>query len=99
MLQGPRPARTGRTAHRRGRQRPRRHRQRSRHHRAADLLARLENLDEDHGDWDAERLAMELDDAGVRRTTKQVNIGGEDLAGYRREVHEAAVPAELLNAR
>ncbi|WP_283959536.1 hypothetical protein [Streptomyces mirabilis] len=42
---------------------------------------------------------MELDDAGVRRTTKQVNIGGENLAGYRREVHEAAVPAELLNAR
>jgi S-DNA-T family DNA segregation ATPase FtsK/SpoIIIE len=64
-----------------------------------DLLARLENLDEDYGDWDAERLAKELDDAGVKRTTKQVNIGGKNLAGYRREDLEAAVPAELLNAR
>jgi len=64
-----------------------------------DLLARLENLDEDYGDWDAERLAKELDDAGVKRTTKQVNIGGKNLAGYRREDLEDAVPAELLNAR
>jgi S-DNA-T family DNA segregation ATPase FtsK/SpoIIIE len=64
-----------------------------------DLLARLENLDEDYGDWDAERLAKELDDAGVKRTTKQVNIGGKNLAGYRREDLEAAMPAELLNAR
>jgi S-DNA-T family DNA segregation ATPase FtsK/SpoIIIE len=65
----------------------------------ADILARLENLDEDYGDWDAERLAKELDDAGVKRTTKQVNIGGKNLAGYRREDLEAAMPAELLNAR
>ena len=65
----------------------------------ADLLARLENLDEDYGDWDAERLAKELEDAGVKRTTKQVNIGGKNLAGYRREDLEAAMPVELLNAR
>ncbi|MEV0639027.1 cell division protein FtsK [Streptomyces sp. NPDC050619] len=64
-----------------------------------DILARLENLDEDYGDWDAERLAKELEDAGVKRTTKQVNIGGKNLAGYRREDLEAAMPAELLNAR
>ncbi|MEV6174893.1 cell division protein FtsK [Streptomyces sp. NPDC051954] len=65
----------------------------------ADLLARLENLDEDYGDWDAERLAKELEDAGVKRMTKQVNIGGKNLAGYRREDLEAAMPTELLNAR
>ncbi|MFI1678826.1 cell division protein FtsK [Streptomyces sp. NPDC020607] len=65
----------------------------------ADILARLENLDEDYGDWDAERLAKELDDAGVKRTTKQVNIGGKNLAGYRREDLEAAMPTELLNTR
>ncbi|MGW6258634.1 hypothetical protein [Streptomyces sp. NPDC055085] len=64
-----------------------------------DLLARLENLDEDYGDWDAERLAKEVDDAGVKRTTKQINIGGKNLAGWRREDLEAAMPAELLNAR
>ncbi|MEU4171004.1 cell division protein FtsK [Streptomyces sp. NPDC026665] len=64
-----------------------------------DILARLENLDEDYGDWDAERLAKELEDSGVKRTTKQVNIGGKNLAGYRREDLEAAVPAELLAAR
>jgi S-DNA-T family DNA segregation ATPase FtsK/SpoIIIE len=65
----------------------------------ADLLQRLENLDEDYGDWDAERLARELESAGVKRTTKQVNIGGKNLAGYRREDLEAAVPPEFLNAR
>ncbi|MFD7995851.1 P-loop NTPase family protein [Streptomyces mexicanus] len=64
-----------------------------------DLLQRLENLDPDYGDWDAERLARELESAGVKRTTKQVNIGGKNLAGYRREDLEAAVPPELLNAR
>ncbi|MFG2638129.1 FtsK/SpoIIIE domain-containing protein [Streptomyces sp. NPDC048362] len=64
-----------------------------------DLLQRLENLDADYGDWDAERLARELEDAGVKRTTKQVNIGGKNLAGYRREDLEAAVPPELLDAR
>jgi len=66
---------------------------------SADLLARLENLDEDYGDWDADRLAAELTDAGVKRTTKQVNIGGKNLAGYRREDLENAVPAELLGVR
>jgi len=64
-----------------------------------DLLQRLENLDPDYGDWDAERLARELEAAGVKRTTKQVNIGGKNLAGYRREDLEAAVPPELLDAR
>ncbi|MFJ4550325.1 FtsK/SpoIIIE domain-containing protein [Streptomyces sp. NPDC088817] len=64
-----------------------------------DLLQRLENLDPEYGDWDAERLARELEDAEVKRTTKQVNIGGKNLAGYRREDLEAAVPPELLNAR
>ncbi|MEY9968348.1 hypothetical protein ABIA33_006432 [Streptacidiphilus sp. MAP12-16] len=65
----------------------------------ADLLARLVNLDEEYGDWDRERLARELELAGVVRTTKQVNIGGTNLAGYRREDLEQAVPAELLAAR
>ncbi|MFD4788897.1 FtsK/SpoIIIE domain-containing protein [Streptomyces sp. NPDC058459] len=64
-----------------------------------DLLQRLENLDEDYGDWDAERLARELETAGVKRTTKQVNISNKNLAGYRREDLEAAVPPELLDAR
>ncbi|OKJ87513.1 cell division protein FtsK [Streptomyces sp. CB01883] len=64
-----------------------------------DLLQRLENLDPEYGDWDAERLARELEAAGVKRTTKQVNIGGKNLAGYRREDLEAAVPPELLDAR
>ncbi|MFE6194149.1 cell division protein FtsK [Streptomyces sp. NPDC057838] len=64
-----------------------------------DLLQRLENLDPEYGDWDAERLARELEEAGVKRTTKQVNIGGKNLAGYRREDLEAAVPPELLDAR
>lgn len=65
----------------------------------SDLLARLVNLDEEYGDWDPERLARELELAGVVRTTKQVNIGGKNLAGYRREDLENAVPAELLAAR
>ena len=60
-----------------------------------DLLARLVNLDEGrHGDWDPERLAKELELAGVVRTTKQVNIEGKNLAGYRREDLEQAAPAE-----
>ncbi|WP_310725054.1 cell division protein FtsK [Streptomyces sp. N2A] len=64
-----------------------------------DLMARLVNLDEDrYGDWDQERLARELDEAGVKRTTKQVNIKGKNLAGYRRADLEAAVPEELLLA-
>ncbi|MFP8882557.1 FtsK/SpoIIIE domain-containing protein [Streptomyces mangrovi] len=64
-----------------------------------DLLDRLVNLDEDrYGDWDGERLAAELETAGVERTTKQVKVGGKNLAGYRRADLEAAVPAELLLA-
>ncbi|MFG2299435.1 cell division protein FtsK [Actinacidiphila glaucinigra] len=66
---------------------------------SADLLARLVNADEDrYGDWDLDRLAAELDAAGVRRTTKQINIKGKNLAGYRRADLEAAVPEELLLA-
>ncbi|MGW3273966.1 FtsK/SpoIIIE domain-containing protein [Streptomyces kronopolitis] len=64
-----------------------------------DLMARLVNLDEDtYGDWDQERLARALDEAGVKRTTKQINIKGKNLAGYRRADLEAAVPEELLLA-
>ncbi|GGV06305.1 cell division protein FtsK [Kitasatospora herbaricolor] len=64
-----------------------------------ELLDRLVNLDDDrYGDWDGERLARELDAAGVVRTTKQVNIKGKNLAGYRRSDLEGAVPAELLLA-
>lgn len=64
-----------------------------------DLLDRLVNLDEDrYGDLDAERLAAELEAAGVDRTTKQVKVGGKNLAGWRRSDLEAAVPAELLLA-
>ncbi|WP_225846974.1 FtsK/SpoIIIE domain-containing protein [Streptomyces sp. HPF1205] len=64
-----------------------------------DLLARLDNLDTDrYGDWDAERLARELEAAGVERTGKQVKIGNVNRAGYRRADLEAAVPPELLLA-
>jgi S-DNA-T family DNA segregation ATPase FtsK/SpoIIIE len=63
------------------------------------LLDRLVNLDEDrYGDFDGERLAAELEAAGVERTTKQVKVDGKNLAGYRRADLEAAVPAELLLA-
>jgi S-DNA-T family DNA segregation ATPase FtsK/SpoIIIE len=63
------------------------------------LLDRLVNLDDDrYGDWDGERLAAELEKAGVERTTKQVKVEGKNLAGYRRTDLEAAVPAELLLA-
>ncbi|GAA2386983.1 hypothetical protein GCM10010420_07350 [Streptomyces glaucosporus] len=62
-----------------------------------DLLARLANLDEDtYGDWDAERLAAELEAAGVTRDTKQVKINGVNRSGYQRRDIEAAVPAEIL---
>ncbi|MFF7200504.1 FtsK/SpoIIIE domain-containing protein [Streptomyces sp. NPDC008141] len=62
-----------------------------------DLLAALVNLDEDtYGDWDAEKLAAELDRAGVTRSSKQVKIEGKALAGYQRRDIEDAVPAELL---
>lgn len=64
-----------------------------------DLLAGLVNLDDDlYGDWDAERLAAELDRAGVRRTSKQVKINGENRAGYQRRDIEDAVPVELFAA-
>ncbi|GAB3169860.1 cell division protein FtsK [Streptomyces incanus] len=62
-----------------------------------DLLDRLVNVDEDrYGDWDPERLAAELEAAGVDRTTRQVKVSGVNRAGYRRADLEAAVPAELL---
>ncbi|NUK72117.1 DUF3631 domain-containing protein [Streptomyces lunaelactis] len=58
-----------------------------------DLLTRLVNLDEDtYGDWDPERLALELDRAGVNRSSKQVKIGGTNQAGYQRRDIEDAVP-------
>jgi S-DNA-T family DNA segregation ATPase FtsK/SpoIIIE len=58
-----------------------------------DLLQRLANLDEDtYGDWDAEKLAKELELAGVKRTSKQVKISGENGAGYQRRDIEDAVP-------
>ncbi|WP_413102116.1 FtsK/SpoIIIE domain-containing protein [Streptomyces sp. Inha503] len=62
-----------------------------------DLLAALVNLDEDtYGDFNAERLATELDMAGVKRTSKQVKISGANGAGYQRRDIEDAVPAEIL---
>ncbi|MEV5170893.1 FtsK/SpoIIIE domain-containing protein [Streptomyces flaveolus] len=62
-----------------------------------DLLAGLVNLDEDvYGDFNAERLASELEAAGVKRTSKQVKISGANGAGYQRRDIEAAVPAEIL---
>ncbi|MFJ7590100.1 cell division protein FtsK [Streptomyces sp. NPDC097617] len=58
-----------------------------------DLLDRLANLDEDnYGDYDADRLAKELDQAGVKRTSKQVKIEGVNGAGYQRRDIEGAVP-------
>ncbi|MFK4188212.1 FtsK/SpoIIIE domain-containing protein [Streptomyces sparsogenes] len=62
-----------------------------------DLLAALVNLDEDtYGDFNAERLAAELEAAGVKRTSKQVKISGANGAGYQRRDIEDAVPAEIL---
>lgn len=64
-----------------------------------DLLARLVNADEDeYGDWTPEKLAAELEAAGVERKGKQVKIGNVNRAGYRRADLEAAVPEELLLA-
>ncbi|WP_405811226.1 cell division protein FtsK [Streptomyces sp. NBC_01520] len=64
-----------------------------------DLLAGLVNLDEDvYGDFNAEKLAAELEAAGVKRTSKQVKISGANGAGYQRRDIEAAVPAEILLA-
>ncbi|WP_405680739.1 FtsK/SpoIIIE domain-containing protein [Streptomyces sp. NBC_01238] len=62
-----------------------------------DLLAGLVNIDEDtYGDFNAERLASELEAAGVKRTSKQVKISGTNGAGYQRRDIEGAVPAEIL---
>lgn len=62
-----------------------------------DLLAGLVNIDEDtYGDINAERLAAELETAGVKRTSKQVKISGANGAGYQRRDIEGAVPAEIL---
>lgn len=63
-----------------------------------DLLDALVRLDEDeYGDWNAEKLATELDRAGVKRSSKQVKINNENRAGYQRRDIEDAVPVELLN--
>ncbi|MBV9160071.1 MAG: hypothetical protein JO281_00630 [Pseudonocardiales bacterium] len=58
------------------------------------LLSRLVNMDEDgYGDYTPERLAEELERAGVQRSGRQVKVEGINLAGYRRADLEAAVPA------
>jgi DNA segregation ATPase FtsK/SpoIIIE, S-DNA-T family len=58
------------------------------------ILARLTNMDEDsYGDYTPERLAEELERAGVHRSGRQVKVDGVNLAGYRRADLEAAVPA------
>ncbi|MGH3840718.1 MAG: hypothetical protein ACRDS0_04605 [Pseudonocardiaceae bacterium] len=58
------------------------------------LLARLVNMDEDnYGEFTPERLAEELERAGVQRSGRQVKVDGINLAGYRRADLEAAVPA------
>jgi DNA segregation ATPase FtsK/SpoIIIE, S-DNA-T family len=57
------------------------------------ILARLVNMDEDgYGDYTPERLAEELERAGVTRSGRQVKVDGVNLAGYRRADLEAAVP-------
>lgn len=49
-----------------------------------DLLAALSAASPDvYGGWDAERFSAELAAAGVRRTGRQVKIGGVNRAGYR----------------
>jgi S-DNA-T family DNA segregation ATPase FtsK/SpoIIIE len=58
------------------------------------ILARLVNMDEEiYGDYTPERLAEELERAGVQRSGRQVKVDGINLAGYRRADLEAAVPA------
>ncbi|MGH3824575.1 MAG: cell division protein FtsK [Pseudonocardiaceae bacterium] len=58
------------------------------------LMARLVNMDEDgYGEFTPERLAEELERAGVQRSGRQVKVDGVNLAGYRRADLEAAVPA------
>jgi S-DNA-T family DNA segregation ATPase FtsK/SpoIIIE len=57
------------------------------------LLARLTNMDEEtYGEFTPERLAEELERAGVHRSGRQVKVDGVNLAGYRRVDLEAAVP-------
>jgi len=57
------------------------------------LLARLTNMDEDaYADYTPERLAEQLEQAGVHRTGRQVKVDGINLAGYRRADLEAALP-------
>ena len=59
-----------------------------------DLLTGLAGVDDGAwGDLNAETLAAALDAAGVVRSTKQVKVGGTNLAGYRRADLEAALPA------
>ncbi|MEV4918932.1 DUF3631 domain-containing protein [Streptomyces tirandamycinicus] len=63
----------------------------------ADLLNGLVKLDEDaYGDFNAEQLAKELEQAGVKRTSKQVKIDGSNATGYQRRDIEGAVPPEIL---
>ncbi len=58
------------------------------------LLSRLVNMDEDsYSEFTPERLAEELERAGVTRSGRQVKVDGVNLAGYRRADLEAAVPA------
>ncbi|MGH3898804.1 MAG: hypothetical protein ACRDTA_11245 [Pseudonocardiaceae bacterium] len=58
------------------------------------LLNRLTNMDEDtYAEFTPERLAEELEHAGVQRSGRQVKVDGVNLAGYRRADLEAAVPA------
>jgi S-DNA-T family DNA segregation ATPase FtsK/SpoIIIE len=58
------------------------------------LLNRLVNIDEDtYAEFTPERLAEELERAGVHRSGRQVKVEGVNLAGYRRADLEAAIPA------
>ncbi|MBV9014009.1 MAG: hypothetical protein JO272_18535 [Pseudonocardiales bacterium] len=58
------------------------------------ILARLVNMDEDtYGEFTPERLAEDLERAGVQRSGRQVKVDGVNLAGYRRADLEAAIPA------
>jgi DNA segregation ATPase FtsK/SpoIIIE, S-DNA-T family len=57
------------------------------------ILARLTNMDEDtYAEFTPERLAEELEHAGVTRSGRQVKVEGTNLAGYRRTDLEAAIP-------
>ncbi len=57
------------------------------------ILSRLTNMDDDsYGDYTPERLAEQLEQAGVQRSGRQVKVDGVNLAGYRRADLEAAVP-------